>query len=283
MGLHTPPGLQVPELLDYIVGFLRDDRTALRSCATSSRILTPVAQHHLFYWIMSLQLQENYITPARLRVILADSPHLAPLIRRINLSISVEADTELASVGLSHMQELGVQCMAGGTNHIHESTFDTARLLIGLPSVRRVEVIGSYLDLRLLKLGRLLGDCTSHFKEIVFQHAFITQTLAGGDLPWPPAAKNMCTRLTRLSLVGSDSLMTWLVNDACPFNISHLVDVNVSGGIQANGMHKYTQPFLERAWFTLQRLRFSMALVSPAHGGPFIDLTRFPALTLRKM
>ncbi|KAJ7340014.1 hypothetical protein DFH08DRAFT_1082502 [Mycena albidolilacea] len=245
----------MPELLDHILGFLHGDRTTLRSCATSSRVLTPVAQRHLFYWITSLKLQANYITPARLRVILAGSPHLAPLIPRVDLSISVEADAELAS-----------------------PTLDAARLLIGLPSVRRVEVIGSYHHLRLL--GRLLGDYTSQLKEIVFRHTFVPQTLADGDLPWPPAAKNsMCTRLTRLALVGSDSLMTWLVNEACPFNISHLVDVDVSGGIRGNGMHKHTQPLLEHARFTIQRLRFPMALVSPAHGGPFIYLTRFPALT----
>lgn len=250
---HNPPGLQVPELLEQIIEFLHDDREALQSCATSSRILTSVAQRHLFYAITSFPTQANYIAPGRLCAILAESPHLAPLIRRVDLNLNTESDAELAGVGLSHVKELGVWGMAGGGKNVHEPTLDTARRLIGSQLVQRVELMGSYRDVRLL--GRLFGDCTPHLQEVVFKYVFVKQTLGDGDLPYPPVSQAVRTRLTRLALLSSNRLIAWLVNEDCPFDISHLVDVDVSGSI---GIHKHTQPLLERARSTIQRLRFSM-------------------------
>ncbi|KAJ7339989.1 hypothetical protein DFH08DRAFT_875890 [Mycena albidolilacea] len=269
MGSNTP-GLQIPELLDHIIGFLCDDRQALRTCALASRMLTSAAQRQLFSWItFASPSHNNYISPRRLRTILADSPHLTQFIRRIELHLNHESNAELASVGLTHVADIMVYGLARSRPDIHQPTVAAACRLIGLESVHRVQVMGRFRDMSVI--GRLFGECTPHLQEVVFEACWLEQSLeANATLTWPNTVR---TQLARLKLLGSDRAMAWLVDEDCPLGISELTEVNVSGSMAAKG---YVYTLLHRTRRTVTHLAFSLW---DLHRGPHPDLTQFSFLT----
>ncbi|KAJ7795229.1 hypothetical protein B0H14DRAFT_2920477, partial [Mycena olivaceomarginata] len=246
----TPTGLQIPELLDHIIGFLCDDRPALRTCALSSRMLT-LAQRQLFSWItFAAPSHKNYISPRRLRTILADSPHLTQFIRRIELHLNHESNAELATFGLTYVADIMVYGLARSRPDIHQPTVAAACRLIGLDSVHRVQVMGRFRDM----------SCTPHLQEVVFEACWLEQSLeANATLTWPNTVR---TQLARLKLLGSDRAMAWLVDEDCPLDVSELTEVNVSGSMAAKG-HVYA--LLHRTRRTVTHLAFSLC-ASPSVG-----------------
>ncbi|KAF7354297.1 hypothetical protein MVEN_01118000 [Mycena venus] len=268
----SPPSLQIPELLEKIVAFLDDDRAALRACASSSRMITFVAQRLLFRSIsFSGKQNENYISPRRLRTILADSPHLARYIRRISINLNNKSNADIARLGLTHVEDIRVSGIAGGGRNLHKPTLEAVRRVIGLESIRSVQVDGSYRDPRLL--GRLFGECTPNLGEVEFYMCGVKGIQYDEDLANPPAVKTVRTQLTSLRLLDSSRMAAWLMERECPFDISQLVDVDVTGSIEIDG---YTHLLLERTRPTIQRLGFSMLDIEQ---GPYLNPTRFPSVT----
>ena len=89
---YIGPGLNMLplpcEMLDYVVDFLHDDKSALASCALTSRVFLAPSQLHLFN-TLSFGWKENtgfgYITKFFL-----EHQHLIPYVRAINMSDEVD-------------------------------------------------------------------------------------------------------------------------------------------------------------------------------------------------
>ncbi|KAJ7140669.1 hypothetical protein C8R44DRAFT_866373 [Mycena epipterygia] len=283
--------MQIPELVDQIVALLHDSPQDLRSCALASHMLASVAQTHLFHEItFGHRSHERYISPRRLRSILARSPKLIPCIRRIKIHLNDLANAEVSALGLSHVEDIRV---VGESQEVDDSdiqpTIDAARRLVGLASVRRVEVCIRFRDKR--TLGRLFGDCTPNLREVIFNRRWFPQTFDEGVPQSIAGSKLVRTQLTYLVLANSWSMPVWLLDVECPLDVSKLVDVDVTRSMAPDD---HVQALLNHTRHTIQRLAFSMGafglfcdfireLIISFDPGDMkngtLDLTRFPALT----
>ena len=99
-----------PELHDYIIDFLSDDKSALLSCSLVSRGWKAASQYHLFHTIKV----RHPTTLSSLNNFLQNSPHIAILIRDLSLSGSgcttfdeqMHITTHDISKCASHLSEL---------------------------------------------------------------------------------------------------------------------------------------------------------------------------------
>lgn len=133
-----------------------------------------------------------------------------------------------------------------------QSTIDATRCLVGLPSVRRVEVCVRFHNKR--TLGRLFGNCTANLREVIFNRRWFAQTFDEGMPQNIAGSKLARTQLTSLVLANSCSMPAWLLDVDCPLEVSKLIDVDVTWSMAPDD---HVQALLNHTRHTIQRLAFS--------------------------
>ncbi|KAJ7235510.1 hypothetical protein C8J57DRAFT_1728589 [Mycena rebaudengoi] len=262
--------VRLQELCDHILEFVNatgriDD---LKACALSSRNLSYSAQSHLFRDII-LYNTGAHAAAVRLCSCLTVSPHLIPYIRRLTVRADPDILTSLSMISFSGLNELKLY-----TNQDTPTDRDAAnrvaslvRDLIGLPSLRRVEMINplaQFEDLEALFSSPTLAVTDLFFNTVLFMSSASGPSTLDRRIQ-RPAVKS-------LKLVHSPRLAEWFVHPGCPFDVSRLVDVDLYASMTDN-LHEV----LTSSGSSLERLKVD------ADGKPDtaaeISLHLFPALT----
>ncbi|KAJ7448412.1 hypothetical protein FB451DRAFT_1289202 [Mycena latifolia] len=239
--ISPPPFAQ--ELWDHILSFLRGQITDLKACSCVSRTLCAAAQPQLFHTIAinpsrGVQWKNNRLvynneSAAALRALLAQSPHLVPHIRRLEIDLRLTAGVleEILAMGLTCVRELQIH-----TGHrIDESVVELARRLICLPTVECVEVCSMTLSKRFFSL--LFAGPAPQLRKIDIEGSThdpreILDEEQDEDAPvqiLTPARPSV----THLRLVYSRDYVPWLLGAACPFDLEHITHADVSSTLNA--------------------------------------------------
>ncbi|KAJ7477719.1 hypothetical protein FB451DRAFT_1243067 [Mycena latifolia] len=235
--ISPPPFAQ--ELWDHILSFLRGQTTDLKACSCVSRTLCAAAQPQLFHtitinpsravqWKNNRNVYNNKSATA-LRALLAQSPHLVPHIRRLEIDLRLPAEVleEILTTGLTCVREL--QFHMG--HRMDEAVVELARRLICLPTVECVEMWSITLSKRIFSL--LFAGPAPQLRKIDINgcpaHLDNEQ---GEDTPVqiPTPAR---PSVTHLRLVYSRDYMPWLLGAACPFDLEHITHADLSFTLNA--------------------------------------------------
>ncbi|KAJ7627342.1 hypothetical protein FB45DRAFT_1060067, partial [Roridomyces roridus] len=147
----TPRALLLPELCCTITEFLDDSPADLRSCALVSPHLTAAAQRILFHDIIfngrckavgDLGLLPQYDESkacARFCAVVAKSPHLIPLVRRIRIGLGHEVGSPLSTIKFPNLNELVLHGRL--RSHGVDIKRTPAAALLRTPSLRRVGLV----------------------------------------------------------------------------------------------------------------------------------------------
>ncbi|KAJ7032184.1 hypothetical protein C8F04DRAFT_1108094 [Mycena alexandri] len=250
MASTNAPTLDIVEVLEQIVAFLYDDPPTLRACALTSRLLVAAAQLHLFYTINFDLVSPQAASPLHIQTTLAQNPRLAQHIRRIHFLIDDSA--QIAKIPLPRLEHitlrLGIQS---------DDPAPVTAAIIGLPSVRSVEVCGVVRGPGALAL--IFSACTPNLQEVAFRRC--SESYLRHGLP-REIRQSVRTQLTRLVLFRTVTIPPLLLDGGCPFDLSRLVSVDAH--LTAFGVKN----LLEHT-----RLSISMENIE------YVDLTCFPALT----
>ncbi|KAJ7290517.1 hypothetical protein C8J57DRAFT_341684 [Mycena rebaudengoi] len=215
---------RVQELCDHILGFFDATGCAedLKACALVSRTLSYSAQAQLFCDII-LRVRNPHAAAVRLCSSLALSPHLTSSIRRLNVRVDLSILTTLSTISFCQLNELTLDRLIENTDH--NTTHRVALLerdLIGLPSMRKVELIGHFVDF--VSLDVMFSSPTLAVTELSFR-----DVLVFGDTGKLSGSKGRIQRpaVKSLKLVRSPSIEKWFIHPTCPFDFTHLVDVEI--------------------------------------------------------
>ncbi|KAJ7448413.1 hypothetical protein FB451DRAFT_1289203 [Mycena latifolia] len=233
--ISPPPFAQ--ELWDHILSFLRGQTTDLKACSCVSRTLCAAAQPQLFHTITinpsrGVQWKNNHLvynneSAAALRALLAQSPHLVPHIRRLEIDLRLTAGVleEILATGLTCVREL--QFHMG--HRMDEPVVELARRLICLPTVECLEMWSITLSKRIFSL--LFAGPAPQLRKIDI-HACPHDNERGEDAPAQilPAPR---PSVTHLRLVGCCKFVPWLLDAACPFDFKHITHADVSSTLNA--------------------------------------------------
>ncbi|KAJ6522766.1 hypothetical protein DFH09DRAFT_1286770, partial [Mycena vulgaris] len=256
MDLATrPPVPDVPELWYHILAFLRGRTSDLKSLALVSRTFCSAAQSVLFYDIdlepsrlekeendgslISLKTEDFDAACRRLGAVLAESPHLVKYIRRLKVTLTSGVLAELSSMGLTSLRDIAINFL---NYRVDEALVGALHDFIGLPSIRAVEL---GLDVS----ARIFSGPISHLTSLSFirvrQFTPELESLPNSTGEGRPEIKT-------LVLHGSAALDDWLVHPKCPFNLTRLVDVDISVGV--GRMSAKRLQLLHAARLTIERL-----------------------------
>ncbi|KAJ7131871.1 hypothetical protein C8R43DRAFT_1239675 [Mycena crocata] len=252
---------KIQELCDYIVDFLELPQD-LRSTALVSPVFCHSAQPRLFYRItLDAGLSSVPGSTGRLLNILANSPHLVPLIRRLRAPLEANVLIALSGLGLCRVQEIDFY----DVDEDHIPLPFAGRLISTLASLQRVVISGAgrtFADLHTLFL-----DCACSVEALSF--TFVTLPGSGGDQALE-SHNGERALIKELKLLYAANLDRWFIHRSCPFDFSKLVDVNVYGLSYNSGLF----PILNSARRTIQRLRLPADVIARK-----LDIAEFPALT----
>ncbi|KAF8209512.1 hypothetical protein K438DRAFT_1960510 [Mycena galopus ATCC 62051] len=256
-----PAGLSVQEIWDQILDLL-DRARDFKSCALVSRCLTPRAQFHLFHDITLAKPNDDPIrfddgaACRRFFSILATSPHLARYIRCISIPFSQDVLTQVGSMDFPRLREiLFCDSTANYSSREEDSSFatlDLAHGLIALPSVRSPLATSHIETLKVNSLGLRRSHTQEHLA--------------------PPhlAASPFRTRafIKTLRVTWSPEIGEYLLNPECPFDLSQVEDVQISGS-----MTPAMYEILEGARFKIKLLECSAQDLTSG-----LRLEHFPSL-----
>ncbi|KAJ7114930.1 hypothetical protein C8R44DRAFT_984256 [Mycena epipterygia] len=271
--------LHIQELYDQVATFLQQSSTDLKSCALVCPTLTSSAQYHLFHDIIlhrgcpaiddvsPLFSFDEQGACTRLCSVLDASSHLAPLIRRLRISLDEDTVKQLCKVKFPNLQDIIFH------NHgcyISAASIPFAGELNSLPSIRRVGLL-SLLFCDMDELRRLFEHFPPRF-ESLFMHNVIMVVYPGEPV------LSRCPKIKQLSVSGSISL----VEQSCPFDFSQLCDVDSSRVWDLNSVMPAVARLLDRSRMTITRLKLHTWHVAPYGDAEVSRLTSphlFPALT----
>ncbi|KAJ7439904.1 hypothetical protein B0H11DRAFT_2293197 [Mycena galericulata] len=263
---RRPPSLEVQEIRDHIISFLRGMTRDLKNCALVSTSLRGAAQSVLFHDIdldptryiqgglngETLPAPSDFDAEAaaacrRLGAVVAHSPHLIKHIRRLKIRICSHPDVivQLLAMGLTHLRDISLDADLDADSH--DLVIEPLQSLIGLPSVREVTVSNR-------SSPGMLSGRVHHLTAISFNFIrdFNVKLLAAQpdtDLPRP-----QITKLTAETSFMSSHVEDWLVGPRCPFDLTRLVDVHVAGsGVMGTSLSL----ILKTARGTIERLQLA--------------------------
>ncbi|KAJ7477726.1 hypothetical protein FB451DRAFT_1243082 [Mycena latifolia] len=236
--ISPPPFAQ--ELWDHILSFLRGQTTDLKACSCVSRTLCAAAQPQLFHTITinpshavwqrkNNRNVYNNKSAAALRALLAQSPHLVPHIRRLEIDLRLTAEVleEILATGLTCVRELKFHM----GHKMEAPVVELAWRLICLPTVECVEMRSITLSKRIFSL--LFAGPTPQLRKIDI-HGGVPQldSEQGEDAPVqiPTPAR---PSITHLHLVYSRYYMPWLLGAACPLDLEHITHADFSFTLNA--------------------------------------------------
>ncbi|KAJ7280425.1 hypothetical protein C8J57DRAFT_125333 [Mycena rebaudengoi] len=277
----------IEELCDHITNdiSLQDSSQAdLKSTALVCRTLRYCAQSHLFRHVRLDREQNPPHTQAataaasrRLSTILTESPHLLGAIRQLTILAIPQILEPLISRNIWFPLLQGARLNFWETLvPPDESALRFLESIIGLPSLFTLE-ISLLQGVPFERFTSLFDNCSPNLCTLALRGLYIhaqasTRTLPIPILDMPPllvAARRI--RITRLALgINSSDVEKWLVSPQCPFDFTHLVDLDMP--------LRPTSPipslmFAARSSITRLRLSFGRRRL------PELRLSEFPALT----
>ncbi|KAJ7934011.1 hypothetical protein B0H13DRAFT_2497615 [Mycena leptocephala] len=262
--------LRTPELIDLIVGFLHESSQDLKACTLLCRVFTYPAQLRLFHSI-------NIWTPAdppqisgsegahRLRKILASSPHLQPMVRRVSAPLDEGVLTEIAGMGITSLRDISFNFPIRSIHTASGAALALALSLLRLAGIRKVALGGAFSSMEALQvffqgsaptLRALMLHCVT-IDEVHVSAPPAPQPLTG-------AGKVKLTEL-QLALIPPE-IIDWLITPHSPFDFSSLTRLHHFGGLTHALSH-----ILRSAQSTIETL-----VLLGTDGN--LDLSRFPNL-----
>ncbi|KAJ6534310.1 hypothetical protein B0H19DRAFT_441256 [Mycena capillaripes] len=223
--------------------------------------------------ICDIQAGPRCISPERLTEIVSHSPHLVAHIRCLDLAIGRMGTAQLARLMLPNLAHLILH--AGG--EITDSALAAGVHLIGLPSVRSVTLSLIGADFRVF--AGLFGECTPNLQEVAFLDCLLRiKQHDYNDFRMGRVFRTSTrrTRLARLVVSRSFRAAMWLLEGACPFDLSQLTSFDMTRNPMLLPTDNHIHTLLETTRLTLERLTISMYDIT---GGAKVDLTHFPSLT----
>ncbi|KAJ7085270.1 hypothetical protein C8R44DRAFT_821564 [Mycena epipterygia] len=263
------------ELWNHILTFLRGYNADLTACSFVSRSLCAASQSHIFYSIAIFpsgkarqvgsrsgpdDATDEVASCRRLRVILTESSHLLPHIRRIEMRLHPEVITEVLAMGLPRLEELHFHTRGFVPNLEDNARIKLAHRLMTLPTVRHVGLGGS------VQTREFLSSFFAGTPQQLQTLEISTTWLSQSD-DQPPARTRQ--RIRNLLLLYSPEMAPWLLDAACPFDLTHLTHANIS-----SSMCPHVARILNNTRCSLQSLT-----LAPDDVRKYVALSIFPSLT----
>ncbi|KAJ7463320.1 hypothetical protein FB451DRAFT_464683 [Mycena latifolia] len=257
--------LQIQELLDQCIEFLRDSPSDLIACALVSRSWTFAAQLHLFREVQIKSISSPNLWP-RLQETLRSSPHLIRHIRRLRFNseaVSLTRVFEICEFPFTHLQHVSIR---------HTNTPLPAGLpiphLLSLPTLTHAKIVAQFSDpSSFLQLWERCSPKLRHIDLYCFQRSDL-DALPIQTHRFPPVA------LESLKIRSIKYIGNWLANDLCPLDLSKLKVLSIIHGLE----EVLQWPRFAPALRTLQALDFI-----PRVSTQRLDLSVFPNLLLIRL
>jgi hypothetical protein len=264
--MAAPQTFRIQELCDHIVSYIVLDsnytdifleasvghvdtavklasQDALKSIALVCDTLRKSAQAELFRHIIlnprdlpgiMILLAETALEGAtsalgRLSAITTESPHLSRLIR----SISILADSQVLKplysmhIPLLRKIRLGFRDM-----QLHDRpALQFARDIVGLPSIREVELVGTNYELNLDDFASVFEACNRQLCSVSLHGIYFIDSGIFASIPSTICLSRPRPRrcqIQTLRINNADQLGDWLISPCCPFDFSQLLNLEVS-------------------------------------------------------
>ncbi|KAJ7114065.1 hypothetical protein C8R44DRAFT_881614 [Mycena epipterygia] len=244
------------ELVDHIIGFLRDSPRDLSTCALVARSWVFVAQSHVFrnasFKSESTPLENEYRL-ARFQETLSTSPHLIRLVRQLHIDlyeVSTELFVTICNLPFTHLEEIRVLYPPPSPLALQQ--------LLSLPSLLRLEMRGGRLEPQIWDRCFSLRHLNLHYyEESTESH---------------PTRQSSPIRLESLRITNSDHVCNWLTNT--PFDFSGLKALSLDHA-DLLGKNLLGSQQLVSAPPTIEILDLAL---TGSMNKPTIDLSSFPRL-----
>ncbi|KAJ7437258.1 hypothetical protein B0H11DRAFT_2362236 [Mycena galericulata] len=258
--------LEISELCSYIIGFLHDSTSDLKSCALVCRALTFFAQSHLFQVINFLI--GSYTAPphlreeaaARLAQIMEETPHLRSLVRTLQTPIDIAILRHVSNIGLPCVNRL-ILVADRSPHSSNTSALSVAGDLLALPSLNSLSLVVSFQSSASLDL--LFARCNPALCILDILHINVTDAEPMRTHSSPrPQIMNLS-----VSEMMNPAMVAWFFHPQSPLDLTQLCHVE---------LYVENQPvfaFLVSASAPLEELRLSASTVTPA-----LPLSAFPLL-----
>ncbi|KAJ7493824.1 hypothetical protein FB451DRAFT_1215511 [Mycena latifolia] len=207
----------------------------------------------------------------RLSAILTVSPHLLRRIRHLTVLGRLQVLELVSNMRIPLLQRIIINF--ADTPCPDDGVLRLSRDLIGLASIREVAIVGLYeryevpSDLRLDLFASLFETCTAD----IYSLSFISVSLTAA-LPTTPVRRSTGRRphIKKLRLYNADDLAEWFLSLSCPFDFTHLVEVETNAEAKTSDILQV---------LTSARLSLARLLITGDILPSVVDLSEFPALT----
>ncbi|KAJ6576144.1 hypothetical protein DFH09DRAFT_1150497, partial [Mycena vulgaris] len=256
----------IQELCDQFthhIALNRSSQDDLKSIALVCHTLCNSAQSQIFRHIILDTPEVALSTVHRLSTILQNAPQLLRSIHSISVLVTSAILRPLSIIHFPVLRKIRFDFLVTPWEALSDE-LRFVRDFIGLPSIRDVELANLGMRPDLDQLSFLLDTCTPHLQSFTAINLFpFSNTFTAPVLP----PRGRCTKITRLKLDGTYNLDDWLVSPSSPFDITHLVDVEIRAR-NPSAMSRV----LSAARFSITKLAFFTQSVLD------INLSDFPAL-----
>ncbi|KAJ7023846.1 hypothetical protein C8F04DRAFT_1193073 [Mycena alexandri] len=233
----------IPELLDLTIDHLFNSKPDLYACALVSKVWIKRAQYHLFSTVSISRALENDADAdgraiTRLEETLVHSPHLASLVKHLDITLEPAVLATIAQIPLSALRQVTVHCTLQQRRERAdaESVADVQRLL-RLPTVKMVNLMGRFPSIPVL--NAYFRGCSPSIITIKGVHAggfkFVEPPPTDEGIPLSPKAE--APRLNLVALLTSTGFEKWLRNPGCPFGFSRLSMVVITTSLWPSFRH----------------------------------------------
>ncbi|KAJ7500803.1 hypothetical protein B0H11DRAFT_767380 [Mycena galericulata] len=258
--------LDVQELVDRCIGFLRESAPDLTACALVARSWVYPAQSHLFEEAVPWDYQEiKHLRQWKaLLEILQTYPHLIRHIRRLHISgglMNRQAFSDLSLLPFTHVDEITFIRFRLS----NDSAAGMERLL-SMPTLRRVDM---HCDIMRFEAFRQIWlRCSPKIEAVVFY------CWAGSPHTFDPPPNHCAAPIELKSLTirhACQSLVQWLQHDTCLFAFSQLKALSLS--VSPSNFHR--SPRFAPVFPQIEALNLDIGYLTKS-----ADLSLFPNLKI---
>ncbi|KAF8191007.1 hypothetical protein K438DRAFT_1970754 [Mycena galopus ATCC 62051] len=257
-------GLLVQELWDEIVDCLHDSRTDLLASALVCRAFVARAQMHLFRSIViASHRHQTTVSGTQLLEILSSSPHLIDYIYDLYIGRCDPATlTPIVQIAWSRISTISL------VHSDDEQAEPALELIWSLASLSTLQKIAFYSNgWTADHLRTVLTDCNPGVSNLAFHTC--SPEISPSICDNPTEKLTPSPTITHLELFFADTIPDFLMDPACPLDLSHLHHVKF-GWSTGTALHS----FLYAHGHTIQ----SLDVDSADHSLDTLDLGSLPAL-----